>query len=90
MKKIEKIPPSNNNKNIKSSYIKKNKNINGIDNPQIIKLFTEKYEKEKENFNSILFDEYIELRKKFKLEILLKDLLIKVLLKNFTKLKNIR
>ena len=73
LKKIEKIPPSINNKNIKSAYIKKNKNINRIDNPQTIKLFTEKYEKEKENFNNILFDEYIELRKKkFKLESFIK------------------
>ena len=72
-KKIEKIPPSINNKNIRSSYVKKNKNINGNDNPQMIKLFTEKYEKEKENFNNILFDECIELRKKkFKLESFIK------------------
>jgi hypothetical protein len=39
----------------------------------MIKLFTEKYEKEKENFNNILFDECIELRKKkFKLESFIK------------------
>ena len=73
LKKFEKMPPSTNNKNIKSSYVKKNKNVNGNDNPQIIKLFTEKYEKEKENFNNILFDECIELRKKkFKLESFIK------------------
>ena len=73
LKKFEKIPPSISNKNIKSSHIKKNKNMNGTDNPQTIKLFTEKYEKEKENFNNILFDECIELRKKkFKLESFIK------------------
>ena len=73
LKKIEKMPPSINNKNLKSSYIKKNKSVNDKDNPQTIKLFTEKYEKEKENFNNILFDECIELRKKkFKLESFIK------------------
>ena len=72
-KKIEKMPLSLSNKNIRSSYAKRNKNINGKDNPQMIKLFTEKYEKEKENFNNILFDECIELRKKkFKLESFIK------------------
>ena len=47
-----------------------------IKNDEIInklKVFTEKYEKEKENFNNVLFDECIELRKKkFKLETFLK------------------
>ena len=71
--KIEKIPPSINNRNIKSSFYRKNKIINEKDNPQAIKIFTEKYEKEKENFNNILFDECIELRKKkFKLESFIK------------------
>jgi hypothetical protein len=71
--KIEKIPPSINNRNIKSSFHRKNKIINEKDNPQAIKIFTEKYEKEKENFNNILFDECIELRKKkFKLESFIK------------------
>ena len=38
-----------------------------------LKNFTDKYEKEKENFNNVLFDECIELRtKKFKLETFLK------------------
>ena len=72
LQKIEKIPPSINNRNIKSSFIRKNK-MNEKDNPRAIKIFTEKYEKEKENFNNILFDECIELRKKkFKLESFIK------------------
>lgn len=71
--KIEKIPPSINNRNIKSAINVKNKIKYEKDNPKAIKIFTEKYEKEKENFNNILFDECIELRKKkFKLESFIK------------------
>ena len=69
-KKIEKIPPIN--RNAKSNINKRHK-INDKENPIFIKMFTEKYEKEKENFNNILFDECIELRKKkFKLESFIK------------------
>ena len=72
-KKIEKNSHSINIRSAKSSIIRKNKNTNEKDNPQSIKIFTEKYEKEKENFNNILFDECIELRKKkFKLESFIK------------------
>ena len=72
-KKIEKMPPLINNKNIRTSSVRKNINNKEKDNPLFIKMFTEKYEKEKENFNNILFDECIELRKKkFKLESFIK------------------
>ena len=72
-KKIEKLSPSSNNRNIKSSMHRKTKYNNEKENPLTIKMFTEKYEKEKENFNNILFDECIELRKKkFKLESFIK------------------
>ena len=72
-KKIEKIPPLINNRNLRFSADRKIKNINENDNPLSLKMFTDKYEKEKENFNNILFDECIELRKKkFKLESFIK------------------
>ena len=58
-----------NNKKIKSSMYGKIKINNVKENALTLKIFTEKYEKEKENFNNILFDEGIEHRKKkFKLE----------------------
>ena len=72
-KKIEKIHPLINNRNLRFSADRKIKNINENDNPLSLKMFTDKYEKEKENFNDILFDEFIELRKKkFKLESFIK------------------
>ena len=64
---------SMNNRNIKSSNMKKQKYFLQKENQLNLKLFKEKYEKEKENFNNILFDECIELRKKkFKLESFIK------------------
>ena len=64
---------SMNNRNIKSSNMKKQKYFLQKENQLTLKLFKEKYEKEKENFNNILFDECIELRKKkFKLESFIK------------------
>ena len=58
-----------NNKQIKSSIYEKIKINNEKENPLTLKIFTDKYEKEKENFNNILFDVGIDHRKKkFKLE----------------------
>ena len=73
IKKIEKAPCSAINRNVKSNINKRHKINNDKENPIFLKMFTEKYEKEKENFNNILFDECIELRKKkFKLESFIK------------------
>jgi hypothetical protein len=72
LKQKEKNSSSLINRNIKSS-VQRKKICNEKDNQRMLKMFMEKYEKEKENFNDILFDEFIELRKKkFKLESFIK------------------
>ena len=63
-----------NNRTIKSSTLRK-KTIDTInkENYLYIKSFTDKYEKEKQNFNNVLFDECMENRKKkFQLESFIK------------------
>ena len=55
-----------------------------------LKIFSDKYEKEKEDFNNILFDECIELRKKrFKLESFIKKFTNKHFVEKLYKIKEI-
>ena len=72
-KKVEKIPQCVRNRNIKGAKTKTKNYLSDKETQLTLKMFTDKYEKEKENFNDILFDECIELRKKkFKLESFIK------------------
>jgi len=72
-KKVEKIPQCVRHKNIKGSKIKTKNYMSDKETQLTLKIFTDKYEKEKEHFNDILFDECIEFRKKkFKLESFIK------------------
>ena len=72
-KKVEKMPQCLRNRNVKGTKTKTKNYLSDKETLLTLKMFTEKYEKEKENFNDILFDECIELRKKkFKLESFIK------------------
>ena len=73
-KKVEKMPQFARNKNLKSSKAKTKNYLSDKETQLTLKMFTNKYEKEKEHFNDILFDECIEFRKKkFKLESFIKQ-----------------
>jgi hypothetical protein len=72
-KMAEKMPQCARNRNIKGEKNKTKNYLSDKETQLTLKLFTDKYEKEKENFNDILFDECIEFRKKkFKLESFIK------------------
>lgn len=72
-KDIEKMPQCVRNRKIKGCKIKTKNYMSDKETQLTLKMFTDKYEKEKEHFNDILFDECIEFRKKkFKLESFIK------------------